>query len=109
MKIKLVKGCATAAAMLLGSAIAWAGGVVTVDQRGLAFSVGSLTLKKGDIVNFTNNDSTSHNILVVGEGVRLNSGLQAPGVTFKAPFLKSGSYQVICGIHPRMKIAVAVK
>lgn len=97
------------AALLSVSGICWAAGMTTVDQKGLMFSVPQLTVKRGDIVNFTNSDSTSHNIIVSGNGVMLNSGLQRPGVAFKAPFMKEGSYQVLCGIHPKMKMTIVVQ
>lgn len=87
----------------------WAASILIVDQKGLTFSTSQLIAKKGDIISFTNNDSTSHNILVTGNGIRLNSGLQRPGVAFNAPFLKEGAYQVTCGIHPKMKMTVVVK
>jgi hypothetical protein len=44
-----------------------------------------------------------------GEGVSLNGGLQQPGAEFKVPFVKPGTYQVSCGIHPKMKLSVTVK
>jgi len=97
------------AATALIAGAAWAGGIVVIDQKGLTFSTASVTVDKGTIVSFQNSDNTSHNIMVSGNGVTLNSGLQAPGVTFRAPFLKSGTYQVICGIHPKMKMTVVVK
>lgn len=93
----------------ISASIALAATSFTVDQKGLAFSVPSLTVDRGAIVTFMNSDTMSHNILVTGEGVRLNSGLQAPGVAFRAPFSKAGTYQVGCAIHPRMKMTVTVK
>jgi plastocyanin len=105
MKHKIAASIA-ASALIAGAA--WAAGMVNVDQKGLAFSSGSLTVSAGTIVSFNNGDSTSHNIIVSGNGVNLNSGLQAPGVSFKAPFLKPGTYQVMCGIHPKMKMTVTV-
>lgn len=106
MKYKFLVGAAVLAASASG--IAWAAAIINVQQKGLAFSSAALTVAKGDIVSFNNDDSTSHNILVTGNGVSLNSGLQAPGVSFKAPFLKPGVYQVTCGIHPKMKMTVTV-
>jgi len=97
------------AVLVSAAGICWAAGMATVDQRGLAFSISKLVVKKGDIVTFTNNDNTSHNILVSGNGVSLNSGLQKPGVAFKAPFIKPGIYQVNCGIHPKMKMSIVVE
>lgn len=97
------------AALTCMSGICWAAGMATVDQKGLAFSLPKLTLAKGSVVSFTNSDTTSHNILISGSGISLNSGLQRPGVSFKAPFMKEGTYQVICGIHPKMKMTVVVQ
>jgi plastocyanin len=82
---------------------------VTVTQKGLQFSVEELSLGKGQVVTFVNDDRTAHNITVSGEGVNLNGGLQQPGADFKVPFAKPGTYQVSCGIHPKMKMTITVK
>ena len=82
---------------------------VTVTQKGLQFSVEELSLKKGQMVVFINDDRTPHNITVSGEGLSLNGGLQQPGGQFKVPFTKAGVYQVSCGIHPKMKLSITVK
>lgn len=105
MKFRILAGLAIT---LATAGVCWAA-TLAVDQKDIAFSVSSLTVKKGDIVAFTNSDQTSHNLLITGEGVTINSGLQQPGVTFKAPFMKSGTYQVICGIHTKMKMTVVVQ
>jgi plastocyanin len=82
---------------------------VTVTQKGLQFSVEELNVSKGQMVVFLNDDRTAHNITVSGEGLNLNGGLQQPGAEFKVPFAKPGTYQVTCGIHPKMKLSVTVK
>jgi plastocyanin len=82
---------------------------VTITQKGLQFSSADLAVSKGQTVVFMNDDRTPHNITVNGEGVNLNSGLQPPGVEFKVPFAKPGTYSVSCGIHPKMKMTVTVK
>jgi plastocyanin len=96
-----------AATMLVTSSLA--GDPVTVGQQGLRFSSAELTVTKGQVVIFMNNDTTSHNIMIVGEGLRINGGLQSPGAEFRVPFSKAGTYAVSCGIHPKMKLAITVK
>lgn len=111
MKTKLYRPMVLSG-LALGLAVAGAaiaGGITNIDQKGLTFSSPSVTVAKGDILNFTNSDTTSHNITISGDGVSLNSGLQQPGVAFKAPMMKEGTYQVVCGIHPKMKMTVTVK
>ena len=108
MKLAIFTGAAAALALTAAGA-AYAAGIVNIEQKNIAFSAPSMTVDKGSIVNFLNNDSTSHNIMINGAGVALNSGLQQPGVPFKAPMVKPGSYQVTCGIHPKMKMTLVVQ
>ena len=106
MSIRTALSC-LAATMLVTSSLA--GDPVTVGQQGLRFSSAELTVTKGQVVIFVNNDTTSHNIMVVGEGLSINGGLQSPGAEFRVPFSKAGTYAVSCGIHPKMKLAITVK
>ena len=99
--------CLTAVITL--AATVRAGAPVTVTQKGLQFSVEELSLEKGQIVTFVNDDRTAHNITVSGAGINLNGGLQQPGADFKVPFSKPGTYSVSCGIHPKMKMTITVK
>ena len=96
-----------AALLLVGPAVA--GEPVTVGQKGLRFSTTELTIAKDQVVIFQNNDNTTHNITILGEGLTLNGGLQAPGMEFRVPALKPGTYAVSCGIHPKMKLTLTVK
>ena len=84
---------------------------VTVNQSGLKFSVKDLTVNKGQSVVFMNDDTTTHNITVTGDGngVSVNGGLQPPGEKFEMPFRKAGTYVVTCGIHPKMRMNIVVK
>jgi plastocyanin len=107
--MRLSKSGIAALAIASLSGIALAAGTAAIDQKGLSFSQALLTVAKGTKVVFTNSDATTHNILINGSGMVFNSGLQRPGVAFTAPFRKEGTYQVTCGIHPKMKMTVIVK
>jgi plastocyanin len=106
MSIRAVLPC-LAATLLVTTALA--ADPVTVGQQGLRFSTAELTVAKDQIVIFINNDTTTHNIKVVGEGLSVNGGLQSPGAEFRVPFMKAGTFTVSCGIHPKMKMTVTVK
>jgi len=80
-----------------------------VDQSGLRFSETALRLHRGDTIAFTNSDRSSHNILVRGGAMNFNGGLQRPGEILEVPFTANGRYQVMCGIHPRMRLDVEVE
>jgi len=107
MLVKAYAVCAAVGVLALAG-VAWAS-AFTVDQKNLKFSVRELKIAKGDSIEFTNSDDTSHNITISGQGITLNSGLQAPGRPFKAPFAKTGVYKVSCGIHPNMRMTVVVE
>jgi len=82
---------------------------VVVDQKRLRFSLPSVTMKVGDHLRFTNSDDVNHNVLISLGGRRTNSGLQKPGEPFEVPMVREGTYQVTCGIHPRMRMVVVVE
>jgi plastocyanin len=79
-----------------------------IHQQGRAFSVESLTVKKGEPVTFLNDDSVPHNIMSTSKGNEFNLGSQAPGSSVDVVFKEAGDVMVICAIHPRMKMTVKV-
>ena len=97
----------TAAVLALG--VVRAAVPVVVSQKGLQFSTDQLSVDKGSVVSFKNDDRTAHNITVTGEDLKINGGLQQPGEDFKVPFSKPGTYEVRCAIHPKMKMTITVK
>jgi plastocyanin len=102
---------ATGVASIFALSTVMADPPVTVNQAGLKFSVKDLEVSKGQTVVFLNDDNTSHNITITGDGngVSVNGGLQAPGGKSEMPFAKPGTYAVTCGIHPKMKMTIVVK
>jgi plastocyanin len=80
-----------------------------IHQQGRAFSVESVTLKKGEALTFLNDDSVPHNIMSSSKGNEFNLGSQGPGTSTDVTFKETGDVQVICAIHPRMKMTVKVE
>ena len=79
-----------------------------VHQQGRVFSSESVSIKKGEALTFVNDDSIPHNILSASKGNEFNLGSQAPGMSTDVTFKEAGDVQVICAIHPRMKMMVKV-
>jgi plastocyanin len=79
-----------------------------IHQQGRIFSSESLTVKKGEAVTFLNDDTVPHNILSTSKGNEFNLGSQLPGSSTDVVFKETGDVQVICAIHPRMKMTVKV-
>ncbi len=79
-----------------------------IHQQGRVFSAESVSVKKGGAVTFLNDDTVPHNIMSASKGNEFNLGSQAPGTSTDVTFKESGDVQVICAIHPRMKMTVKV-
>jgi cytochrome c peroxidase len=108
MMMKRVQFLLPLAAVMV-TAVVSAAAPITVTQKGLQFSSAELTVSKGQVVVFMNDDRTPHNITVAGDGMNLNGGLQPPGAEFRVPFSKTGTFAISCGIHPKMKLNVTVQ
>jgi plastocyanin len=79
-----------------------------IHQQGRVFSSESVTIKKGEALTFLNDDTVPHNIISTSKGNEFNLGSQAPGTSTDVTFKEAGDAQVICAIHPRMKMTVTV-
>jgi plastocyanin len=97
----------TALLLLAGSAFAAA--VHDVAQRHRTFSVGEITITRGDTIAFSNDDEFLHQIYVDSRAMDFDSAEQAPGETIRVVFPVSGTFVVRCHIHPKMKLTVHVK
>ena len=80
----------------------------SIGQKGKVFSESAITIKKGDVVVFVNDDTVSHNVMTTSTAADFNIGSQAPGVSTPVTFEKSGEYTILCAMHPRMKMIVKV-
>lgn len=80
-------------------------GGTTIAEQNFAFSPSTLTVKVGDTVTFTNNDSAAHNVKI--DGQELGSQNQGESKTWKAA--KAGSFPFSCIIHPSMTGQITVQ
>ena len=79
-----------------------------IHQQGRVFGPDNVTIKKGDALTFVNDDTIPHNIMSASKGNEFNLGSQGPGMSTDVTFKEAGDVQVICAIHPRMKMMVKV-
>ncbi len=100
-------GAAAALALAMTSRLEASGHLVS--QKGRAFQPGSLAINRGDTITIVNDDSDlMHHAYIDSAAFSFDSGDQAPGSRTTITFPKSGSFQVLCGIHPKMKLVVRV-
>ena len=102
-----------AAAFLAGGASAYA--VVayaaehTIGQKGKLFSQSEINIKVGDSVVFVNDDKIPHNVMSMDANNKFNLGSLRPGSATPVTFKTAGNVEVICAIHPSMKMHVKVQ
>lgn len=97
-----------ALAFIAGASVALAA-ERTISQKGKAFSESALEIKKGDTLVFLNDDNVVHNVLSTTPGNVFNLGSIGPGHSTPVTFDKSGELQVLCAIHPSMKMSLKVR
>jgi plastocyanin len=95
-------------AILAGLSVGAVAANQVIHQQGRVFSSESVSIKKGEALTFLNDDSVPHNIISTSKGNEFNLGSQAPGTSTDVTFKEAGDVQVICAIHPRMKMMVKV-
>jgi plastocyanin len=81
----------------------------TIVQKGRAFHPAEVTVNRGESLTFTNNDEFIHQIYAQGAGFSFDSDEKNPGENITETFTVTGTFQVRCHIHPKMKLTVHVK
>lgn len=81
-------------------------GTASVSISNFSFQPGSLQVKAGTTVQWTNNDSTAHT--VTSNTSVFDSGTLAVGSTFSFQFNQTGTFAYHCNIHPTMTGTITV-
>lgn len=97
-------------AVAAGAALAAGSGTrYVVSQRGRAFLPGLISIRQGDTLRIVNDDGDLlHHAYIDNPDFSFDSGDQEPGSRTDVVFTKAGTFTVLCGIHPKMKMAVDV-
>ncbi len=86
------------------------GASVAISQRNRQFTPGAVTIRAGDAVTIVNDDGDlHHHAYVSSPDFKFDSGDQAPRSRTDIVFPMPGQFTVLCGIHPKMHLAVTVR
>jgi plastocyanin len=81
-----------------------------VSQKGRLFRPAEITVKAGEAVLIVNDDADlRHHAYVESTAFKFDSGDQEPGSKTSVKFPVAGTFDVLCAIHPKMKLTVHVK
>jgi len=72
-----------------------------------SFSPGTLKVRVGDTVTFTNEGGIDHTVTATS-GAKFDSGSLAPGAAFKFTAEKAGTVSYVCTFHPGMQGTIEV-
>jgi plastocyanin len=94
----------------LGTLVGLALPQFTVSQKGRDFHPGELTVKRGDTVQIVNDDGDLlHHAYIDSPKFSFDSGDQEPGSKTDIIFAVAGDFDVLCAIHPKMRLVVHVQ
>lgn len=97
-------------AMTAGGAVALAASPYVISQKGRTFHPGEITIKRGDTIEIVNDDGDlRHHAFIDSPDFTFDSGDQEPGSKTDITFAKPGDFDVLCAIHPKMKLTVHVR
>jgi plastocyanin len=99
----MMKRLALAALLALPQA-AFAADKVII-QKGRAFNPKEVSIDRGDTLTFTNEDEFIHQMYA---GDLFDSDEKRPGQKLTETFSRTGTFEVRCHIHPKMKLVVRV-
>src|SRR4051812_26268960 len=81
-----------------------------VSQIGRTFKPLELTIQRGETVQIVNDDGDLlHHVYLDSDRFTFDSGDQGPGSRTNITFPLTGTFAVLCAIHPKMKLIVQVK
>lgn len=82
----------------------------SISQKGREFHPGEVTIKHGEAIQIVNDDGDLlHHAYVDSDNFTFDSGDQKPGSTTAITFPLAGDFDVLCAIHPKMKLVVHVQ
>ena len=79
-----------------------------VSMKDIKFNPGTVTIKAGGKVTWTNDDSVGHDVTADDFESGSPGGIEG-GSTFSHTFKKAGTYDYVCSVHPGMEGTVKVK
>ena len=82
----------------------------SVSQKGREFTPRQMAIKRGDVVTIINDDADlQHHAYIDSDTFNFDSGDQEPGSKTSITFPVTGNFDVLCAIHPKMKLSVRVQ
>ncbi|MEJ2853548.1 MULTISPECIES: cupredoxin domain-containing protein [unclassified Saccharothrix] len=79
-----------------------------VPIRQYAYQPGSMTVRVGDTVTWTNEDQAAHDVVTSAGPAAFQSPMLATGQSWTFTFTVPGTYAYYCSVHPDMRAEITV-
>lgn len=79
-----------------------------VSIAAMAFTPSDITIAKGTMVTWTNNDNVSHTVTKDNPDTGPDSSALTPGAVYRFTYNQVGVFKYHCSIHPQMMGSVTV-
>ena len=106
-RAKFGAGLAVGVALLAFDA--FAAETLVISQKKRMFNPGEITIHKGDTLHVVNDDQFTHQIYVDNPDFHFDSNESDPGNFIDVKFTATGRFDVLCHIHPKMRLQVTVQ
>jgi plastocyanin len=94
----------------LGTLVGLALPQYTISQKGREFHPGEIRINRGDTLQIVNDDADLlHHVYIDSPKFTFDSGDQQPGSRTDISFPAAGDFEVLCAIHPKMRLMVHVQ
>lgn len=80
-----------------------------IDQLGRKFIPSNISVKVGDTLRIKNSDPFAHNAYTEDGLNEFDTGMQSSGEDVVVPIKHKSNFDVLCAIHPEMKLTVKVE
>ena len=80
-----------------------------ISQKGRQFHPGDISIRRGETLQIINDDGDLlHHAYIDSPKFEFDSGDQQPGTRTDITFPTPGDFEVLCAIHPKMRLVVHV-
>ena len=83
------------------------GMVVAAEIKDAVFAPARIEIARGTTVEWTNKDPMQHSVMARDSS--FDSGLLNPQAKYSRTFDSAGTYEIMCGPHPFMRVTVVVR
>jgi plastocyanin len=106
-RTKLLLGLICGVVLLAFDALA--AETLAISQKKRTFNPNEIAIHKGDTLHIANDDQFTHQVYVDSPDFHFESNEADPGANVDIKFTAAGTFDVLCHIHPKMRLQVTVQ